>query len=508
MTKNNNKLIFGLTMMLCAGMITCDWDNPIMEKWWEESEEPLYVPIIKTLPPEYIYETIVEDRYIYQTVYDQLPPLIIIKQLPPEVVIQYVPQYIYETITKDLDDDEIKEKIKQLPPDVIYAYIKDTPEFQTIIDQIPPQVVIEQLPPKVVIQYVPQYIYETEYQTIYEEITREPTPEEIQEFIKQLPPNVIFQYLTDTQIEYIESQIPAAIEYVQLPPEVIIQYETIYEYIYETQYQTIYEEITRNPTDTEIQEYIQQLPPEYIFKYLTDTQIEYIKSQIPPQVIIEQLPPQIITQYETIYDTIYETITRDPTPEEIQNFVKQLPPEVIIQHLTDEQISVIKDLIPPQVIIQQLPPQVWLQSISIIDIEYIIFSGDATDYNGKSPTPGGTSLTTQEKTTNDDIVNVMAEALKSTDYMLILHGHANPVTGTAEEAVQLTQMSLDRANAVKTKVESVYSGGESLTNRITTKGYGGNRNVSVSGSSAYSSLNRRVEAILFTINTEPVSGDG
>jgi hypothetical protein len=186
-------------------------------------------------------------------------------------------------------------------------------------------------------------------------------------------------------------------------------------------------------------------------------------------------------------------------------YIKKLPPDVILNYLTDEQIEVIKELIPPQVIIQQLPPEILLQSISIVDIEYIIFSGDATVYNDKSPTPGGTSLTTQEKATNDDIVNVMAEALKNTDYMLILHGHANPVTGTASEANELTQISLARADSVKSKLESIYTG-EPLTNRITTKGYGGARNVSVSGSSVYSSLNRRVEAILFIIDTEPLSG--
>jgi ribosomal protein S13 len=432
---------------------------------------------------------------------------VIIKQLPPEVVIQYVPQYVYETvyetITRDPTDEEIKTFIKQLPPEYIIKYLTDE-QLEYIKEQIPPKVVIEQLPPEVVIQYVPQYVYET----VYETITRDPTDEEIQEFIKRLPPKFIFQYLTDDQIAYIESLLPGNIKYVQLPPEIIIQYETVYQYIYETEYQTIYETLTRNPTDEEIQECIKQLPPEYIFQYLTDTQIEYIKSQIPPQVIIQQLPPEVLIQTETVYETIYETIMREPTEDEIKKIIQQLPPEFIINYLTDEQISVIKELIPPQVIIQQLPPQIWLQSISIVDIEYIIFSGDATVYNANSPTSGGTNLTTQEKASNDDILRVMADALHNKNYMLILHGHANPVTGSAEEAVQLTQISLDRANSVKSRIELLYTDGEPLDNRITTKGYGGERNVSVSGSSVYSSLNRRVEAILITIMTDLESGGG
>jgi ribosomal protein S13 len=425
------------------------------------------------------------------------------------VVVQYVPQdvyqtvydTIYETITKEPTDAEIQEFIKQLPPEFILKYLTDE-QLEYIRESIPPKVIIQQLPPEVIIQTkdVPEYIYET--------ITREPTDEEIQEFIKQLPPQYIFQYLTDTQIEYIESQLPGNVEYVQLPPEVIIQYETVYKYIYETEYQTIYETITREPDEDEIKEFIKQLPPEVILNYLTDEQLNYIKELIPPQVIIQQLPPEVIVQYETVYKTIYETVVRDPNEDEIKEYIKQLPPDVILNYLTDEQIKVIKELIPPEVIIQQLPPQVWLQSIAIVDIEYIIFSGDAAVYNDKSPTPGGTSLTTQEKATNDDIVNAMAEALRSKDYMLILHGHANPVLNTPDEAVQLAQISLDRADSVRDKLKSVYKGGEPLDNRITTKRYGGERNVSVSGSSAYSSLNRRVEAILFTINTVPESGGG
>jgi hypothetical protein len=377
-----NKSIFGLMLLFCFCFIACNFENPIMERWWvtPEPEEPFYVPIIKTLPPEVLYQTIVETDYIYETIYEQLPP---------EVVIQYVPQYIHET------------------------------DYETVYE----------------------YIYETQYQTIYKEITRNPTPEEIQEFIKQLPPEYVFQYLTEEQEEYIETLLPPEVEYIELPPETIIQYEDVYQYIYETEYQTIYKEITRNPTPEEIQEFIKQLPPETIFQYLTDVQIQYIKDQIPPDVIV-----------------------------------------------------------------QQLPPEIWLQSISIVDIEYIIFSGDATAYNVNSPTPGGTSLTTQEKATNTDIVNVMADALKNADYMLILHGHANPVYGTPAEAEELKQISLARADSVKERLIGLYTGDEPLDNRITTKGYGGERNVSVSGSSAYSSLNRRVEAILFTIQTSSESG--
>jgi hypothetical protein len=310
---NNNQWVLGIAALLCAGVFSCELDNPIMEKWWEEPEpeEAFYVPIIKTLPPETLYKTIIETDYIYKAIYEKLPPEVIVEQLPPEVIIEYLPS-------------------------------------ETIMEHV--------------------------------------TDEEIREYIRTLPPENILDYLTKEQIDY-----------------------------------------------------------------LTKEQIETITSQIPPRVIVEYLPPEVV--------------------------------------------------------IQQLPPQILLQSISIIDIEYIIFSGDATAYNVNSPTPGGTSLTTQEKATNDDIVNVMAQMLRNQNYMLILHGHANPVTGTAAEAVQLTQISLDRANAVRDRLKSLYTDGVSLDDRITTKGYGGERNVTMTGSSATSSLNRRVEAILFMIATAPASGE-
>jgi hypothetical protein len=238
---------------------------------------------------------------------------------------------------------------------------------------------------------------------------------------------------------------------------------------------------------------IKTLPPEQIYTTIVET-VEIhdtIYEQLPPEVIVKYLPAQVII------DNI--------TDSQLRTIIQGLPPDNIISYLTEDQINAIKNQIPPKVIIQQLPPQILLQSISIVDIEYIIFSGDATAYNVNSPTPGGTSLTTQEKATNDDIVKVMAEMLRNKNYMLILHGHANPVTGTAAEALQLTQISQDRANAVKTKLISVYTGQEPLNNRITANGYGGERNVSLPASTT-SSLNRRVEAILFTIDTKQVSG--
>ena len=189
--------------------------------------------------------------------------------------------------------------------------------------------------------------------------------------------------------------------------------------------------------------------------------------------------PDYIAITKTIAQLVYETII------EKEYIYEQLPPQIITA-----------------------PPEIMLQYIDIINIEYIIFAGDSVIYNQVISPTGGTPLTTQEENSNKSIVTAMAGELNNTGnegYMLILHGHANPVTGTVAEAIELAQISLARANAVADEFkESPYS---IASDRITTKGYGGGRNIS-GASTSYASLNRRVEAILFQILDEPKTGGG
>lgn len=177
-----------------------------------------------------------------------------------------------------------------------------------------------------------------------------------------------------------------------------------------------------------------------------------------------------------------------------------------------------------------LPPEVLMQYISIINIEYLIFSGDQTQYNYPKGTNATSNLTLQEQESNNSIVKQLVETLEENDgnnghqkYYLLLHGHANPVYNTSEEIAELTQISTERAESVRDAMalyEINHSGlpaptdpptaygtltpmakDDPLAGQITVKGYGGGRNMSGT-SSSYAGLNRRVEAILFMV-TDP-----
>ena len=210
--------------------------------------------------------------------------------------------------------------------------------------------------------------------------------------------------------------------------------------------------------------------------------------------IIKDVPLLI---YETIIEKefIYETI------------IQQLPPEIITEYVYID---------------RPLPPEILLQHIDIIAIDFIIFSGDQIKYNSPAISPATSNVTLQEQNTNNDIVGqIVADLIENEEYFLILHGHANAITGSLQEASELAQISNKRAESVQDAIAWVYNGNNLLpgTNppqnteieemypshelamRITTRGYGGGRSIAGS-STTYAGLNRRVEAILFKVSTE------
>lgn len=163
---------------------------------------------------------------------------------------------------------------------------------------------------------------------------------------------------------------------------------------------------------------------------------------------------------------------------------------------------------------KDLPPSEVLQSIEIIGIEYIIFSGDQPSYNGDAGTTSGTSLLPTEKDYNDRTIEAVAQALvDNSDYLIMLHGHANPTTFTQGETLELGTLSKSRADSVKAKLDSVIkttsltSGGASPypaglpPDKITVSWYGGGKTL-FGNNSLYTALNRRVEMIIFRIITK------
>jgi len=161
--------------------------------------------------------------------------------------------------------------------------------------------------------------------------------------------------------------------------------------------------------------------------------------------------------------------------------------------------------LPPEFIYidKPLPPEIMLQYINIKNIEFVLFAGDSNKFNGDHGEDGLTDLKQEEKNTNTKIVGAAANMLhEDSNLFVILHGHANPVTGDKSEAGALFEMSLARADSVAEEILKEYNeGDEALKDRMTTKGYGGSNQLSGS-SSTYAGLNRRVEVILFTIDTE------
>jgi hypothetical protein len=275
-----------------------------------------------------------------------------------------------------------------------------------------------------------------------------------------------------------------------------------------------------------------QLPPEKIIEivYVDRPVYEIVYEQLPPEIIYEVITEtETITKYETVYETIIEYVDvptpptketiidwlKDPANEDdakeiireikelipvdvIKEIIKEIPPKDIIEYLTDEQI---------QYIVKQQPPQKILQSIKIIGIEYVIFAGDSSEYNGPPGPSANTPLTAEEKKYNDSTILAMAKLLNGDSTLIaMLHGHANPVTFTDGEKSDLMKLSTDRADAVRKELLAEYNklpvniDNPPFDDRVSTSGYGGEK-VLFGNNTQYTALNRRVEMILFKIET-------
>ena len=245
------------------------------------------------------------------------------------------------------------------------------------------------------------------------------------------------------------------------------------------------------------------------------------------------------------YDYDYIAIQKD-VPKIVYETIIE---EKVIYQKIESMINITSPVFVPDN--KPIPPEILMQYINIVDIEYIIFSGDSITYNGPAVSPAITNLTTQERTSNNNIVINVENALFDNDgsgatntFFLILHGHANPQNpNDSVEAAELARISQARADSVfdafKWKhdianrvlltgglpdptipfssppyTETSYDNGidvphitpdQPFNDRITTKGYGGENNLAGNNSS-YAGLNRRVEVILFTV-VDPQTSD-
>jgi len=192
--------IFSLIAFVSICFTTCDITNPVIQKWWEEPkepEEPEYIALLKLLPGT--YDTIIEEKIVYETIFVQLPPEIIYET-------KYETKYIYEYI------------YEQLPPEVIYEVVVEIQietEYITVYQEIEKIIEIQTPPDKeTIIEWLKDPANKDDVEEIIRIIKEQIPVDVIKEIIKEIPPKDIMEYLTDEQIKYIVSQ---------QPPQMILQ---------------------------------------------------------------------------------------------------------------------------------------------------------------------------------------------------------------------------------------------------------------------------------------------
>jgi len=203
-----NKTIISISCLIAFAAVcfaACNMENPIIEKWWVEpkpkAEEPEYVALFKYIP-QVSYETIVQEKIVYETVFVQLPPETIIETV-------YVDKPVYEIIYEQLPPEII---YVQLPPEVIYETVEKIvteTEYVTVYEEIEKIVEVEKpLDKDEIIKWLTNPDNENDVKEIIKIIKDLIPVDVIKEIIKEIPPKDIIEYLTDEQIQYIVSKQP------------------------------------------------------------------------------------------------------------------------------------------------------------------------------------------------------------------------------------------------------------------------------------------------------------
>jgi hypothetical protein len=164
------------------------------------------------------------------------------------------------------------------------------------------------------------------------------------------------------------------------------------------------------------------------------------------------------------------------------------------------------------------------QTIRPITTQFIIFAGGSSEFNGGPATGSYSPIPDPLIQTNTAIaLEIVALLKRNPEYWVNFHGHANPITPTdLSEIAELEELSLDRARAVREHFRNIFVeavgelhcphlpnsppedcdcyGCTNFNRRTRAFGFGGEHmQIDNDGSMAY--LNRRVEIIVFTIET-------
>ncbi|GBU29488.1 hypothetical protein R84B8_03055 [Treponema sp. R8-4-B8] len=258
-------LIFSLIAFVSIYFTACQ--NQIIETWWKE--EPDYIPLYKYIP-QVTYDTIVQEKIVYQTVFEQLPPETVYETV-------YVDKPVYQIVYEKLPPEVIYE---QLPPEKIYETVEVVKTvYQDVIQYI-------QTPPDKdsIIEWLSNPANEDDVKEIVKKI-KELYPDAFTEYVDvPVPPEIIYQ-----EVEVIKTVYQNVTEYIQTPPDK----DSIIQWLKDPANKNDVEEIIKEikdliPEDV-IKEIIKEIPPKDIMEYLTDEQIQYIVSQQPSHMILQSI---------------------------------------------------------------------------------------------------------------------------------------------------------------------------------------------------------------------------
>jgi len=143
--------------------------------------------------------------------------------------------------------------------------------------------------------------------------------------------------------------------------------------------------------------------------------------------------------------------------------------------------------IPPRIeyveVVRMLPTVEIIERIVIVQVEYIIFGPDISQYN--------VGIDADARAVNDLVLQHTVQVLlENPDYVVRVEGHANPLTYTPSQVAGLVALSEERANEVASLLRSrgVPEG------QIVVAAFGGTR--MAAGDFDHRIMNRRVELII------------
>ncbi|MCL2243603.1 MAG: OmpA family protein [Treponema sp.] len=184
---------------------------------------------------------------------------------------------------------------------------------------------------------------------------------------------------------------------------------------------------------------------------------------------VDRVRTDIVT--ETVYQPVIETITETVFQPVIETVTEYVPVvETVYQTIV-------------QTVYQTITKEV-VRKMMVTQIEYILFGPDISRYNEE--------IDRDAMALNDLVLDQIARFLiENQDCQVRLEGHANPVTGAAEEIQVLAALSANRAHEIARMLRAKGVRNE----QISIVAFGGTR--TITRERDHWNVNRRVELVVF-----------